>query len=180
MAAGKTSLSVEDFAKLPDDDLLHELDEGELLTMAPASDEHGGVEIEIARVLANFVKQHSLGRVYGSDTGFVLGPDTVRSPDAAFVRKARLSPTYHRTFFPGAPDLAVEVFSPSDSVPQLMRKVRQYLKAGSHTVWIVYPETKQVHVFEAAGPDRILHPGDVLEAPTLLPGFSVPVASLFE
>jgi len=78
-----------------------------------------------------------------------------------------------------APDLAVEVFSPSDSPAQLMRKIKQYLAAGAHTIWVVYPEQKQVHVIEAAGADRILDAADTLDCPELLPGFSVPVESLF-
>ena len=177
--SAKTIMSVEEFERLPDDGMFHELDEGELISMAPASDEHGYLGGEILRLLANFVRAHSLGRVYNADTGFDLGEDTVRAPDVAFVRRERLA-VGQRGFFKGAPDLAVEVFSPSDSVPQLMRKVRQYLRAGTHTVWVVYPETREVHVFEASGRDRILRPDDVLDAPELLPGFSVPVQSLFE
>ena len=61
-----------------------------------------------------------------------------------------------------------------------MRKVRQYLGAGGNTVWVIYPETRQVHIFEAAGKDRILGADDSLEAPELLPGFSVLISELFE
>ena len=174
----KTLMAVEELAHLPDDGLRYELDEGELITMAPASEGHGGLAAEILGVLRNFVRQHSLGRVFTPDTGFRLADDTLRSPDVAFVRQERLTGRW--AFFQGAPDLAVEVFSPSDSVAQLMRKVHQYLKAGCHTVWVVYPEAKQVHVLEASGRDRILEADDQLEAPELLPGFSVTVASLFE
>jgi Uma2 family endonuclease len=174
----KTLLNVQDFERLPDDGLRHELDEGELISMPPAGFEHGDLGAEIVRSLRNYAKEHSLGRVCQADTGFLLGPDTVRAPDVAFVRRGRV--LQRPGFFEGAPDLAVEVFSPSDSVPQLMRKVQQYLRAGSHTVWVVYPETKQVHVFEAAKEDRILDANDVLEASELLPGFSVRVEALFE
>jgi Uma2 family endonuclease len=175
----KTLLSVEEFERLPDDDLRHELDEGEVLSMAPASDEHGDVGAEFVFRLRGFVKEHALGRVYSVDAGFRLSKDVVRAPDVAFVRQERLGLGHHRSFFPGAPDLAVEIFSPSDSVPQLMRKVRQYLEHGSQTVWVVYPETQQVHVFQSGAADRILEAGDLLEAPELLPGFSVLVGELF-
>ena len=177
---GKIFMSVEDLAKLADDDMFHELDEGELITRPPGSLEHGDVGAQVMALLGNFVKPHSLGRAYGANTGFRLHADTVRAPDAAFVRKERLGPRNRQAFFDGAPDLAVEVFSPSDSVPQLMRKVRQYLTAGGHTVWVVYPEARQVHVFEAAGKDPILGADDSLEAPELLPGFSVLISELFE
>lgn len=176
----RSVLSVEQLAKLPDDGLLYELDEGKLITMAPASAEHGSLGAEIARVLANFVRQHRLGIVYNADTGFRLDEGTVRAPDVAFVRQERVAKGAGKGFFEGAPDLAVEIFSPSDSVPQLIRKVRQYLRAGSHTVWVVYPETREVQIFEASGADRLLRADDTLNAPELLPGFSVPVSALFE
>lgn len=176
----RTLLSIEDFAKLPDEGLLYELDDGELITMAPASEEHGDIGAEFTMVLRQFVKAHGSGKVYNADTGFRLSRDTVRAPDVAFVRKDRLGPRASKSFFEGTPDLAVEIFSPSDSVPQLMRKVRQYFTAGTHTVWVVYSESRQVHVFEAAGKDRILNADDALECSELLPGFGVQIGALFE
>jgi Uma2 family endonuclease len=174
----KTLMTVPEFERLPDDDLRHELDHGALLSMPLASDEHGSVSAGIVVLLGCFVKEHSLGRVYTADTGFVLSPDTVCAPDVAFVHRERVA--VRRSFFRGAPDLAVEVYSPSESIPQLMRKVRQYLNAGRHTVWVVHPEEKQVHVMTRSGEDRIVSSGEVLESPDLLPGFSVAIDSLFE
>jgi Uma2 family endonuclease len=165
---------------MPDDDSVQiELDEGELITMAPASEDHGFIEIELASRLHQFVKAHQLGRVYAGDTGFRLSDDTVRSPDVAFVRKERVAQLRSQGFAKGAPDLAVEILSPSNSFRQMTRKVRQYFAAGCHTVWVVHPDRKEVEVFEATGADRTLTAEDVLEAPVLLPGFSVPVAELF-
>lgn len=174
----KTLMTRAEFERLPDDGQRHELDHGELVSMPPASDEHGDVCAEIVRVLRNFAKAHSLGRVYAGETGFLLAPDTVRVPDVAFVKQPRAE--LRRSFFPGAPDLAVEVYSPSESIPQLMRKVRQYLQAGCRLVWVVYPDERRVHVLGSAGEDQILSSGDVLEAPDLLPGFAAPIDSLFE
>ena len=170
-------MSLREFERLPDDDLRHELDEGALIAMPPASDEHGSIGAEIARRLGNHTREHSLGKVYNADTGFVLEGETVRAPDVAFVRKERAAP--RKTFFPGPPDLAVEIVSASESMPQLMRRVNQYLRAGTHTVWVVYPETRQVHVFEKDR-DRILEAADTLEAPELLPGLTLRVSELFE
>ena len=96
------------------------------------------------------------------------------------MRRERLDSIRSKGFARGAPDLAVEIFSPSDNVRQLMRKVKQYFAAGCHTVWIVYPERREINVLEASGADRLLTVADTLEAPDLLPGFSVPVATLFE
>src|SRR6185437_2770560 len=145
----KTLLTADELEQMPDDDSVRtELDEGELITMLPAGEDHGYFGNEIGAILRNFVKKHRLGRVYAADTGFRLRDDTVRAPDVAFVRQERLDDLKSKGFGKGAPDLAVEIFSPSDSVPQLMRKVKQYFAAGTHTVWIVYPERREIHVLD--------------------------------
>jgi Uma2 family endonuclease len=177
----KALLTADELEQMPDDDSVQtELDEGELITMPPAGMDHGDCGMEIGSLLRNYVKKHRLGKVYSADTGFRLRDDTVRAPDVAFVRQARVPSVHGKGFGKGAPDLAVEVFSPSDSVRQLMRKVKQYFAAGCHTVWIVYPDRQEVQILEATGTDRSLHVGDSIEAPELLPGFSVPVATFFE
>jgi len=179
--SSKTLVTAAELERMPDDDSVRiELDEGEIIRMPPAGMEHGDCGAELAFQLTSFVKKHGLGKVYSADTGFRLTDDTVRAPDVAFVRKERIAEVHRTGFGHGAPDLAVEIFSPSDSVRQLMRKVKQYFAAGCHTVWIVYPEQREVQVLDAAGADRLLRPGDSLEAPDLLPGFSLPLASLFE
>ena len=94
----------------------------------------------------------------------VSAHDTCSCPHCA----ARSS--YRRGFNQGAPDLAVEVFSPSDSVRQLMRKVKQYFAAGCHTVWIVYPEQQEVKNVPESSSLYHRRPGDLIEAPELLPG----------
>src|SRR5579864_9215743 len=176
----KTLITADELEQMPDDDSVRiELDEGELITMPPVGMDHGDCESNIDVLLASYVKKHRLGRVYTGDTGFRLRHDTVRAPDIAFVRRERIDAIYRRGFGRGAPDLAVEIFSPSDSIRQLMRKVKQYFAAGCHTVWIVYPERREIQVLEAAGADRLLGPGDCLEAPDLLPGFSASVQSIF-
>jgi Uma2 family endonuclease len=177
----KTLLTADELEQMPDDDSVRtELDEGELIAMPPAGEDHGYRLTEFASILHDHAKRNRLGRVYSGDTGFRLSPGTVRAPDVAFVRQERLDEIKSKGFAKGAPDLAVEIFSPSDSVPQLMRKVKQYFAAGCHTVWIVYPDARELHVLEASGSDRILKEGDSVEAPELLPGFSVPLAELFE
>jgi Uma2 family endonuclease len=177
----KTLLTADELERMPDDDSVRtELDEGELITMPPTGLDHGYYETGIASILHDYVKRHRLGRVYCGEPGFRLGNDTVRAPDVAFIRKERLEALSAKGFAKGAPDLAVEIFSPSDSIRQLMRKIKQYFAAGCHTVWIVYPDQREVHVLDAAGADRLLTIGDTLDAPELLPGFSVPVAEFFE
>jgi Uma2 family endonuclease len=175
----KTLLTADELELMPDDDSVQtELDEGEIITMPPAGLDHGGCEVEICAILRNHVKHHRLGKVYSGDSGFRLAHDTVRVPDVSFVRTERLEMVHGRGFGKGAPDLAVEIFSPSDNVRQLMRKVKQYFAAGTHTVWIVYPDRREVQVLDAAGADRLLTGDDPIES-ELLPGFSVPISEFF-
>jgi len=176
----KTLMTADELERLPDDDSVQtELDEGELITMPPAGGEHSNFGIEIGSILRNFVKRHDLGKVYGSDGGYRLSEGTVRAPDVSFVRADRLAQVHGKGFLIGAPDLAVEIFSPSDSVRQLMRKTKQYFAAGCHTVWIVYPDRREVNVLEASGTDHLLTAEDTIEAPELLPGFSAKVSEFF-
>jgi len=107
----KTLLTADDLARMPDDASVQiELDEGELITMPPAGEEHGYLEMDLASQLAQFVKAKKLGRVYAGDTGFRLNDRTVLSPDVAFVRQERVESVRSKSFAKGAPDLAVEIF----------------------------------------------------------------------
>jgi Uma2 family endonuclease len=169
-------MSIEEFARLPDDGMKHELDERELIAAPPAPHRHRVIHGTVAHILGDFVERHALSdATIGS--GCVLGPATVRGPDVSFVRRSHIP---EGQWVEGAPDLVAEVVSPSDTAAQIERKVQQYLRAGAHTVWVVYPDSGRVHVFEANGSVRILEGDAKLEAPELLPGFSVPVRTLFE
>ena len=158
-----------------------ELVHGELIPMTPAGFEHGRIAAEIGWVLKEFVKRRPLGTVTGAETGFQIGrdPDTVRAPDAAFIRADRVPPTPVRGFFPEAPDLAVEVLSPGDRASEVAAKVQDWLAAGCRMVWVVDPETTTVTVYRGRNQIAILGSSDVLVGDDVLPGFSVPVGSLF-
>ena len=109
--SSRTLLTADELELMPDDDSVQiELDEGELITMPPAGEEHGDVGAEITILLGNFVKKHHLGKVYTADTGFRLRHDTVRAPDVAFVQQTRVDAIRSKGFAKGAPDLAVEYF----------------------------------------------------------------------
>ena len=177
----KTLLTADEFELMPDDDSVRtELDEGELITMPLAGGEHGYIAGEIGAELWRYVKKYKLGRAYGR-RGSGLGLDTESRPRRAFVRKERIEAIQTPGIRKGAPDVEVESESlPPNSVRQLRRKVKQYLAAGCHTVWVLYPKRKQVDVYEGSGVIRTVSGKEVLEAPELLPGFSVRVAELFE
>jgi len=158
-----------------------ELIEGEIIPMAPAGCEHGGIEDEIYAQLRAFVTAHQLGRMFPSDTGFLLrrNPDTVRATDGAFVRKDRLPQTPRRGYFEGAPDLAVEVISPSDSWPKVLDKVSDWLQADTAAVWVADPPNKTIHVYRPDQPPMIYQGDGELRDETLLPGFALKLAEVF-
>jgi len=157
-----------------------ELVRGELIMMSPAGSEHGSIIVNITAPLATFVKQHRLGHVFSADTGFHIArdPDTVRAPDVAFVRQERIAGEIPKGFFPGAPDLAVEVVSPGDRASEVLAKVQDWLEAGSAAVWIVDPHTRRVSVYRG-GEVAVLKEADSLAGGDLLPGFSLPVTDVF-
>jgi len=175
--ATKTLLTVEQFEQLPDNGTRHELDEGELISMPSPFGEHGQIQLTTGSILRNFVRSRSLGLVF-VETGFRLSRDTVRGPDISFVSSERASGLDLKKRFECAPDLAIEIISPSETATEIAHKVRQYLQAGSE-VWVVYPDDRTVHVFETSKNARVLEADDLLETPMLLPGFSVRVSELF-
>ncbi|MDQ6924858.1 MAG: Uma2 family endonuclease [Candidatus Eremiobacteraeota bacterium] len=169
-------MTADELLALPKRDMLHELIDGELRTMAPAGERHGEIGIALARVLSNHVFDHRLGRVYGADTGFRLrrDPDTVRAPDVAFVDQTRLQgPVGGPKYFEGAPDLAVEVLSPNDSVIDLEDKLADFFAAGCRLAWVVNPHRDTLTVYIPPGtPVRVLGLDDVLDGGDVVPGFS--------
>jgi len=173
--------TADELLRLPDDGFRYELVEGELKTMSPSGAEHSRIAVLIARSLANHVLEHGLGAVYGADGGFLLGrdPDTMRSPDVAFVCTARYVRTEH--FFPGAPDLAVEVISPSDLASEVSFKTAQYLRAGTRAVAVVDSAKRIVYVHRAAGNDvHTTIVEDVLEVGDVVPGWKMPLGEIFD
>jgi Uma2 family endonuclease len=158
-----------------------ELVRGELIMMSPAGSQHGAIAAELGGILRDFVKPRALGIVLGAETGFRIAtnPDTVRAPDAAFVRAERVGAKLPQGFFPGAPDLAAEVISPDDRAGEVLAKVQDWLAAGCVAVWVVDPRTQTVTVYHGRGQAVVLASADTLAGGDLLPGFSVPVADIF-
>ena len=148
----------------------------------PASFRHGGIAAEVFTRLAEYVREGNLGRVVSTETGFLLArdPDTVRAPDVAFVSRSRIERAgTFRGFFPGPPDLAVEVLSPSERPADVHAKTGDYLAAGARLVWVIDPARRQVRVHRSLLRPVILDEASMLEGDDVLPGFSVNVARLF-
>lgn len=175
-------MTADDLLNLPDDGRQHELVNGRLITMSATSSRPAMLAAEIGLEIGLFVRQHKLGRVGGADWGFRLreNPDTVRAPDFAFVRAERI-PTegVPPGFWPGAPDLAVEVISPSDRFTDVMDKVDEYLAAETRMVVVVDPESRVTRVFRPGQPPRVLAPDGVLDGDDVLPGFRLELAGVW-
>ncbi len=172
-------MTAEEFANMPDDGLRHELIKGELLTMPVPKLLHGFVTMNLSVLLYNHVKANNLGVVVG-ESGFHLerGPDTVLGPDVAFVARDRIG-TIPDSFHSGAPDLAVEVLSPSDRRGKVERKTALYLDLGARSVWNVNPRKRTVEVVHADGQRWLFDEYDELVDDTV-PGFRVAVSKIFE
>jgi len=176
--AMKTLLTLEHFEQITDDGMRHELDEGELISMPSPFTHHGKIQARTTAILWNFTQQRSLGLII-TETGFRLRHDTVRPPDVSLIRAERANGLELERRFEGAPDLAVEIISPSETAAEIAHKVRQYLHAGVEVVWVLYPRDRTIHVFESSHKAQILEAEEMLEAPDLLPGFSVRVSEFF-
>jgi Uma2 family endonuclease len=158
-----------------------ELVRGELVMMSPSGFEHGLLVTRVTTPLNVFVTQQQLGVVVGAETGFRIArnPDTVRAPDVAFVQAARVPPAAFTGFFPGAPDLAVEVLSPDDRATQVLAKVQDWLTAGCQRVWVIDPRIRSITVYRSLVETVVLGRDGVLADDELLPGFRLEVASVF-
>ncbi len=173
-------MTAEDLECMQDDGWRHELIRGELIQMPPASHLHSTLAAWIVTVLNMHVRPQQLGHVTGADGGYILSrnPDVVVAPDAAFVLSDRL-PDEIPTYLELAPDLAVEVVSPSDRMNDVSEKVKLYLDAGTQIVWVVQPSLQTVTVYHPDRTARTFTAADHLDGGDVLPGFQLSLAELF-
>lgn len=148
-----------------------------------AGEEHGWIETKLVLAVGNFVVANKLGRVYPGDTSFVLDGsadevNVMRAPDVAFVKADRVIPT--QGFIYMAPDLAIEIISPSQSYAELSEKIEDYLAYGTEEVWLVLPNLKKIEVYRADKPRTRYGVGQSVSGGTLLPGFTLNVRDIFD
>ncbi|HXJ93595.1 MAG TPA: Uma2 family endonuclease [Terriglobia bacterium] len=171
----KAMMTAEQYAVLDEPDgVRYELSEGELIVSPSPMLFHNEVRDEIAFRLREFVKQHRLGQVT-METDFQLTEDTVRRPDVAFISAEKLAHIDPHKRLQIAPDLAVEVASPSDRPDDLMHKVQQYLNAGTATVLVIYPEAHLAYLYRGHESVQVFESGPI----QLLPGFTLNLAEIF-
>lgn len=172
-------LSAEQLLHLGDRAGRCELVRGQLRTMSPANPRHAQLLVRIARMLDNYVEVHGGGTVLGGDPGFLLerAPDTVLAPDIAFLRTER-EPLPDRGWYPGAPDLAIEVRSPNDSARECTEKARAWLRYGCQVVLDVDPATATITVWRADAASQELA-GDLAFTDPMLPGLRLVPREVF-
>ena len=138
--------------------------------------------VNLTTPLDQHVRANDLGAVYASETGFQIAsdPDTVSAPDVAFVNKERLAAVGEvEGYWPGGPDLAVEVISPGDTYSEVEDKVLEWLDAGVRLVIVVNPGKHAVTVYRSRTDIVILTEEEVIEGGEVVPGWTMPVTSLF-
>jgi Uma2 family endonuclease len=150
-----------------------------VLELTPPGWEHGSLQARLASHLGRWAEAGDAGAVVTA-VGFVLArdPDTVRAPDVAFVRQERVPAPRHDGYFEGAPDLAIEIRSPTDRNRRVADVMQDYLAAGTRLVWVVDPRAETVTEYRRGTAARTLNKADVLRDEDLLPGWSLAVATL--
>ncbi len=155
-----------------------ELVDGEIIVMSPSGYESDEVAFRMGGKLFTWVDDRRLGRITGSSAGFVLPNSDTRAPDVSFVKAERLRQS-PRGFAELAPDLMVEVKSPTDSVIKLRAKIEQFLEVGTQVGILLNPEARTVEVYRQNQPAIVLRDGDSLTIPDLFPGWEVAVVDLW-
>lgn len=182
MSTTSTALmTAEELMQIPDDDLRHELINGELITMPPPGLPHGRIALLLGASLLQFVLDHELGEVFDY-SGFQLtvNPDTVLGPDISFISKQRLKQMEEiEGYWQGPPDLAVEVLSPGDRRGKVNKKISLWLRSGTKQVWIVDPKHRTVTIYRSETNTTTFSGSDYLESQDLLPGFRLPLDRIF-
>jgi Uma2 family endonuclease len=173
-------ITAEEFARMPGSKH-QELVRGEVRETMPPGGRHGEIAAALVALLRTWAKQ-GIGGYVAVEAGYILGhdPDVVRGPDVSYVSANRIPPDgIPEAFWTIAPDLAVEVISPSETADEVREKVRDFLAAGTRSVWTVHPRTHEVIVYTGDGLARTYGEDDLIEYSDVLPGFSCKVSDLF-
>lgn len=181
MSTSTAPMTAEELLRLPRGEFRAELINGELITMPLPGLPHGRIGMRLGGPLAQFVWDHELGEVF-NEVGFKLtsNPDTVLGPDISFITKQHFEQGQGTEgYWPGAPDLAVEVLSPSDRSGKVRAKLSRWLDFGTRQVWIVDPKQKTVTIYRSLSDATTFSGSDYLEADDILPGFRISLERIF-
>lgn len=174
----KRRYTEQDLLNLPDDGRKYELVNGRI-QIVPTDGRHGKIGYRLARRIGEGTPESLEG--FDCSTGFRMAGGNIRSPDLSLMQKARLPQGEPPVdFIDGAPDLAVEIVSPTENLKDLYQKVLEYFESGAREVWLLFPERKQVYRYTAPLEVEVLRENDTLTGDELLPNFKVRVGELFE
>jgi Uma2 family endonuclease len=168
---------------LPDDECRYEIVNGELVVMGNSGALHGYISIVLSSALFAIVSPQKLGVLFDSSTAFKMKNGNKRSPDISFFAKERFQGIADLPigYLEGAPDLAVEILSPGNTVEEISTKLVEYFENGTRLVWVINPIQHYVLVYRSAQePDRLLKRGDFLDGEGVINGFSFAVDQLFQ
>lgn len=183
MSTSTALMTAEELLELPHGEgFRYELINGELITMPSSGFPHGRTCARLTAPLTQFILDHGLGEVFAAETGYQLTskPDTVLAPDISFVTKERIKETgAQQGFWPGAPDLVVEILSPSDRPSKVKAKTSRWFVGGARQVWIVDPKTCTVTIHRSSSDSITFSGSDHLEADDILPGFRLSLERIF-
>ena len=180
----RTAWTEEKLQALPEDGCIHEVVNGELVMSPKNNFHHESICGRLQFALQSYNREHRLGVVRASSAGYWMFNRNCRAPDISFLPKARLDSLgfkpWARRFFPGAPDLAVEVLSPSNTRAEIDERLRDFFASGTQITWVIDPEAEYVEVCHSPSEGKRLGPGGELDGEHLLPGFRFAVANLFK
>ena len=174
--SARTLVSFEQFEKFPDDGMKHELLQGEHVIEPPSTVRHTSIRQNLFDALRPYVREHQLGEVHIA-AGFKLSSDTWLQPDVSFVRTAQIQRADPDGYYDGAPAIAIEVASESNTAAQLDLKMELYFAHGAEEVWVVYPKTKRIRAHYPNSRSQTFANGELRT--DSLPAWSVRVDSLF-
>lgn len=181
---GARPATVDALLTLPDDEWRYEVVEGVLVRVAGSGDLASTIAVALAAMLFAFVRPRRMGRITGADGVYRFsGAETGLLPDVGFYGAALFPLVTDRSKpLPFAPELAIEVASPNQSVDDMAAKAGRYLRGGTRLVWIVWPEEQSVDIWHPGDstPSTTLHVGDALDGESVIPGFRQPTAEIFE
>ena len=169
--------------RLPEDGFIHEVVDGELVMSPKNTWFHGRICSRLLIALGAFVSARRLGAVLDSSTGFWMKNRNCRAPDISFVSKARLVALRFKPdaeeFFPGAPDLAIEILSPNNTRAEIDERLRDFFTSGTKLAWVIDPRTESVEVCRSLTERKLIGSGAFLEGDEIVPGFRYAIADLF-
>lgn len=180
----KQLITIDDLWEMPEKPgVRFELVDGKLIEVTGAGGIHTMIMVTLFRLLSEFSQRHQYGIVFPDGLGYILSPHPgrLRIPDVSFASRDRIPMDgIPEGFWPGPPDLAVEIVSPNDRAEDVHAKVGEYLESGARAVSVLWPRERSVTVSGTTGPVKELGPDDELDGGDVLPGFSVRVVEVFE